>query len=162
MTGFSNEFLHAFFVAFFGTLFQPEETDRLDPEINLNAGEVLIRLNQSDMRIQHNGKEWNLTNKLGKMSVIDHWADMRKEIERLLLEAYGDNQPRLLFIEEDSRTEHCNHITAALAVNVFIAKMILIADCDLDIVFTRNHAWFRLVRRIGGRMTISSSMILYP
>lgn len=62
MTGFTNEFLHAFFVAFFGTLFQPEESTRLDPEIDLNAGEVLVRLNQSDMRIQHQGKEWNLTN----------------------------------------------------------------------------------------------------
>lgn len=96
------------------------------------------------------------------MTVVDHWGDLRKEIEELILAAYGENEMRLLFIEEDSRTEHKSHITAALAINVFIAKMILIGNCDLEITFNRNHAWFRLIRPIGGRMTISSSMILYP
>lgn len=160
--GITTEFLHAFFAALFKTLFVPVETNVLDPEIDIAKGNLLVRFDQSNLSVHHCGKEWHLTNSLPRMTVVDHWGELRQEVEALILNTYGAVQFRTLFIEEDSRTEHQSHVTAALAINVFIAKMILIGDCELEISANKEYAWFRLIRPIGGRMTISSSMVIYP
>lgn len=154
--------MHAFVAALMRTLFIPVELSALPDSVNLDDDRILLRFDQSNMIIHHVGKEWNLTNTLPRMTVVDHWGDLRKAIEVLLVEEYGSIEMRLLFIEEDSKTEHHSNTTAALAINVFIAKMILIADCELEISFCKEYAWFRLIRPAGGRMTISSTMVLYP
>lgn len=130
--------------------------------VNLVDGRVLVRFDQSDLVVHHAGKEWNLTNRVPRMTVVDHWGDLRKEIESIFLDIYGADKVKILYIEEDGRTEHNSYVTAALAVNVFIAKMILIGDCELEIDICGEFAWFRIIRPIGGRMSISASMVIYP
>ena len=122
----------------------------------------MIRFDQSNLIIHHNGQDWNFTNAIARMQIVDHWGDLRKAIEAIFLDIYGADKVRTMYIEEDTRTEHTSHVIAALAVNLFIAKMILIGDCELEIDVCSEFAWFRLIRPAGGRMTVSSSMVIYP
>lgn len=160
--GFSNIFLEKFFSALFATLFVPTEAFEISQHLDLAAGRVMVRFDQSNLIIHHNGKAWNRTNSVPKMTVVDHWGDLRKEVENIFLELYGADKVRIMYIEEEARAEHNSYITAALAVNVFIAKMILIGDCELEIDVCGEFAWFRIIRPIGGRMSISASMVIYP